>query len=237
MTLKISHRLQSIAEFLPKGSYFADIGTDHAYLPCHVCLKDPGARAIAGEVRQGPYERALQTVKAYGLTNRVDVRLGDGLRIFNEEIDPIRQLVIAGMGGSLMKEILNDGIDRINTVQRIILQPNIGEEIVREWLYQHNFAIVQELMIEDNDHLYEIIVANHNEQQPYAYSEEERQKQFMFGPKLIAESSSLFKQKWSDELDHLQRVVKQISEGPNSQISTERFLKRIRWIEEVLASE
>src|SRR5690625_2222499 len=149
MTLKISRRLQSIAEFLPKGSYFADIGTDHAYLPCYVCLKDPKARAIAGEVRQGPYERALHTVKTYRLSNRVDVRLGDGLRILNEKVDPIRQLVIAGMGGSLMKEILNDGIDLLDTVQRIILQPNIGEEIVRQWLYQHNFAIVQELIIED----------------------------------------------------------------------------------------
>lgn len=234
MRLKISHRLQSIAEFLPRGSYFADIGTDHAYLPCYVCLKDPEAQGIAGEVKQGPYERALDTVQTYGLSNQIDVRLGNGLQIL--DADPIKQLVIAGMGGSLMKEILNEGIDRINTVERIILQPNIGEEIVRKWLYHNNFAITYELIIEDNNHLYEIIVADYNEQQPYANSKKERQKQFMFGPKLIVESSALFKRKWSAELDHLKRIVKQINEGPGSEKSSEEFIKRIHWIEEVLAN-
>jgi len=237
MTLKLSHRLQSIADFLPKGSYFADIGTDHAYLPCYVCLRDSTARAIAGEVRTGPYERALQTVQMYDLSNQVDVRLGDGLHILKQSADPIRQLVIAGMGGSLIREILNDGIGYLTSVQRIILQPNVGAEIVRKWLYKHNYAITRELMIEENNHLYEIIVADYNERQPYNKLAIEREKQFMFGPKLLKESSPLFRQKWKKELSHLQRIVTQMSEGQQSPNNKKEFIKKINWIKEVLANE
>src|SRR5690625_3858580 len=101
--IKLSKRLQKIADIITKGSYFVDIGSDHAYLPCFVCLSDPTTKAIAGEVREGPYERALETVNYYQLGDQIQVRLGNGLNVIDENVN---EVVIAGMGGSLISKII-----------------------------------------------------------------------------------------------------------------------------------
>src|SRR5699024_10738733 len=103
--LKLSERLKRIAYHIPLGSRFADIGSDHAYLCSHVCLQDPNAFAIAGEVREGPYAAAQKTIQKYQLEHSIQVRLGDGLEIIHET-DHVDTVVIAGMGGKLMTEIL-----------------------------------------------------------------------------------------------------------------------------------
>src|SRR5699024_6975282 len=102
-----SNRLKTIASFLSTGTFFADIGTDHAYLPCYVCLNDKQARAIAGEVNEGPYQSACETVRSHHLTEQIEVRKGDGLHVLKQ--DPVDELVIAGMGGALITNILNNG--------------------------------------------------------------------------------------------------------------------------------
>lgn len=237
MKLNLSKRLQAIARFLPKNAFFADIGTDHAYLPCYICLNDPNALAIAGDISEGPYQRARETVHKFSLTDRIDVRLGDGLQIINEKTDCIEQLVIAGMGGSLMKDILTSGLNQLKTVKRIILQPNIGAKHVRQWLFKHRYAIVAETIVQENEHLYEIIVADLDAEQPYASVTTLKNKQFLFGPLLMDEKSSLFRKKWSAELAHLHQVVEQIKQAKQTNQSLNKFMKEIRWIEEVLGDE
>jgi len=237
VSIKLSKRLKTLTTFLSKGTYFADIGTDHAYLPCYVCLNDQDALAIAGEVSKGPYQRAKETVEKYHLTNKVDVRLGSGLQVLNGQTDHIQELVIAGMGGSLMTDILNDGLTKLASVHRLILQPNIGAKYVREWLYKHNYAIVAETIVEENNHLYEVIVAQPQLEQPYTLANEHRAKQMMFGPLLLKEKSNLFYKKWSNELKHLQRIYKQMKQANQSNPRLDIFLEQIRWIEEVLADE
>lgn len=234
MTLTLSKRLYKIATFLPKGAYFADIGTDHAYLPCYVCLNDITAHAIAGEVSIGPFKRAKETVAKYALTNKVDVRLGNGLQIINEKVDPIEQLVIAGMGGSLMKDILNNGLSKLSSVQRIILQPNVGAHFVREWLYEQNYAVAAETIVEENDHLYEIIVADYGLAQPYSCDKKLKAQQIMFGPLLMKDKSVLFRKKWLNELEHLQRVVNEMKHAQQSKARRDLFREHVHWIEEVL---
>lgn len=91
--IKLSKRLKMVASFISEGTFFADIGSDHAYLPCYICLKDEKARAIAGEVREGPYKRAEETVAAYQLSDKVEVRLGDGLQIINSD-EGVKELVV-----------------------------------------------------------------------------------------------------------------------------------------------
>lgn len=234
MSLNLSKRLQIIASFLPENAYFADIGTDHAYLPCYVCLKDSTAQAIASEVKKGPYNRALQTVNKYGLADKIDVRIGDGLQIIDETTDKIEQLIIAGMGGSLITNILNEGKTKLTSVQRLILQPNVAEHLVRDWLYTHNYAITQEVILEENDHLYEVIVADRSLKQPYATEKECREKQLLFGPLLIEEKSALFYKKWTKQLEHLQRLVLQMEQSEQAKRKKSEFKQQIRWIQEVL---
>lgn len=137
----LSKRLEKIAKYLVKPIEFADIGSDHAYLPCYVCLQDATAIAIAGEINQGPYLRAIETVTTNQLENRIHVRKGNGLEVVNE--GEVSQITIAGMGGKLIKNILEEGKSKLTGVKRLILQPNLDADIVRKWLYQHRYALLQ----------------------------------------------------------------------------------------------
>src|SRR5699024_7809398 len=128
--VKLSRRLQTVANYLPKGAFFADIGTDHAHLPCYVCMNDETARAIASEVAAGPFELTQNPLKRYQLADVIDVLTVDRLEVIKGE--NIAQLVISGMGGTLIRSILQVGKIKRHSVQRIIVQPNIEAQFVRK---------------------------------------------------------------------------------------------------------
>lgn len=233
VTLKLSQRLQKIASYISSGVYFADIGSDHGYLPCYVCLHDKEARAIAGEVNEGPMMRTEQSVQTYGLTDRVFVRLGDGLEVIQPN-ENVKEIVIAGMGGSLISEILENGKDKLIPVNRLILQPNNHAEIVRKLLSRLQYYLTDEIIFEENGHIYEILVADKHANDPYQ-KEMEREKQYLFGPLLIQEKSSIFIRKWEEERTKIKKVIAQMNLA-NHVDETKRMLydKKLRWIEEVL---
>lgn len=228
--ITLSDRLQQVSYFLPKGAIFADIGSDHAYLPCHVCMLDKNARAIAGEINKGPYNSAKKTVRACQLTNRVDVRLGDGLEIITA--DEIRQLVIAGMGGKLIRSILEAGKDKLKLVERIIAQPNVNARGVRKWLITNNYNIKDEAIVEENGHSYEIIVADMCENGPTsAWTERE----LLFGPILLKKRPDAFFKKWRYEQNKLSRIIEQMKRATvRNEVKIQFFEQDLQWIQEVL---
>ncbi len=231
---KLSQRLKTIASFLSEKTHFADIGSDHGYLPCYVCLKDHASRAIAGEVREGPYFRAVETVNSYQLEKRIEVRLGNGLEVINKQ-DEVNEITIAGMGGSLISTILSAGIEKLDHVQRLILQPNNHAYLVRQWLHENDFSLVDEVVLEENDHIYEIIVGDKNAHSIY---QENRslEKQLMFGPKLLNERPPAFLKKWKIERDNLQHVIHQMKLARNMDEKKRMlFETQLQWIEEVLS--
>lgn len=129
---KLSKRLETVASFVPTGAIVADIGSDHAYLPCYLVHKGIAARAVAGEVVKGPYESAVKQVRTEGLTDKITVRMADGLAAV-EEADEITAVTIAGMGGPLIVSILEKHPQALKSVTRLILQPNIHAKAIREW--------------------------------------------------------------------------------------------------------
>lgn len=233
MIIDISKRLTKIASFLPKGVFFADIGSDHAYLPCYVCLKDSTAKAIAGEINEGPYNRALETVKLKGLENVIDVRLGNGLQVLEDE--EVTHLVIAGMGGSLIEKILDTGENKIQRIKRIITQPNIQSKNIRYWLDKHFFTIIDEIMVEENNIIYEIIVADKADKMTHKTLTD---KEKFFGPKFLEQKPNLFYSKWKSELVHLEQISRQISQARIvDREKMENIETQLSWIREVLLLE
>lgn len=238
MTLPISKRLTVIANEINEGAFFADIGSDHAYLPCYVCLRDHKARAIAGEVAKGPYINALETVNHYQLNEQIDVRLGDGLQVINHN-ERVDEIVIAGMGGNLISSILLDGKVKLKQVNKLILQPNNKERIVRETLTDLNFILTKELILEENNLIYEILIAenktNTSKKDPYDYLLKE--KQLLFGPYLLREKSPLFIKKWKKERDNLLHTIEQMKRSKNESVQKkiDSFTTRIKWIEEAIS--
>lgn len=228
---QISLRLKTIASFIRPTDMLADIGSDHAYLPCYICLQHSGVQAIAGEVSEGPFERAQKTVEMYGLQNRIDVRLGSGLSILNEK-DKVNTIVIAGMGGGLIASILKEGKTIVPKVDRLILQPNTNGYIVRKTLMEFGFSITDETMVDENEHIYEIIIADRRAQQPTKLTEQ----QLVFGPYLLAEQSEVFKKKWQAEYDKLNYVIAQLKKSKTDQTEEiKAYEEKINWMEEILS--
>ncbi len=225
----LSQRLQLVASFVNAGSRIADIGADHAYLAASLIVNNVAEYAVAGEVARGPFENAVAEVKRQGLTGRVIPRLADGLAAINDS-DRVDTVIIAGMGGSLIRKILDQGQARLATIQRLILQPNIGAANLRRWLADHRFQINHEQLVEEDGHIYEVIVAD-----PVAMPVVYNERELIFGPLLLEQAGPVFRDKWLGELQRDERTIQQLQKAKQSPVEREaKFKHRIDLIKGVL---
>ena len=220
----ISKRLELVASFVPQGAILLDVGSDHAYLPIELVEIAQIKSAIAGEVVEGPYQSAVKNVEAHGLKEKIQVRLANGLAAF-EEADQVSVITIAGMGGRLIATILEEGLEKIANVERLILQPNNREDDLRIWLQDHGFLIVAESILEEAGKFYEILVVEAGQMKLSA-------SDVRFGPFLSKEVSPVFVQKWQKEAVKLEFALEQI---PEKNLEERQILSdKIQAIKEVL---
>ena len=220
----ISKRLELVAFFVPQGSILLDVGSDHAYLPIELVERGQIEAAIAGEVVEGPYQSAVKNVESHGLKEKIQVRLANGLAAFEEE-DQVSVITIAGMGGRLIATILEEGLDKLSNIQRLILQPNNREDDLRIWLQDHSFQIVAESILEEAGKFYEILVVEAGQMKLSA-------SDVRFGPFLSKEVSPIFVQKWQKEAAKLEFALSQI---PEKNLEERQVLvDKIQAIKEVL---
>ena len=220
----ISKRLELVASFVPQGAVLLDVGSDHAYLPIDLVERGQIEGAIAGEVVEGPYQSAVKNVEAHGLKEKIQVRLANGLAAFEEE-DQVSVITIAGMGGRLIARILEEGLDKLANVERLILQPNNREDDLRIWLQEHDFQIVAESILEEAGKFYEILVAEAGQMKLSA-------SDVRFGPFLSKEISPVFVQKWQKEVAKLEVALDQIPEKNREERQV--LAHKIQAIKEVL---
>lgn len=226
---KLSKRLEMVASFVPTGAIVADIGSDHAYLPCYLVHNGIIQCAIAGEVVKGPYESAVKQVSAEGLKEQITVRLADGLDAISED-DHVDTITIAGMGGPLIVSILEKGNNALKSVTRLILQPNIHAKAIREWALKNNWATLDEEIVEEDGKIYEILVLQRGNM---TLTEAE----ILLGQHLIAKKSEVFIQKWTREIENWKRVLKSIEGAEQTSDIIEKrkeLLQLISLVEEVL---
>lgn len=196
---KLSTRLGAVASFVQQDAILADIGSDHAYLPCHLVMAGRITKAIAGEVVRGPFESAVKNVRRKGLADEITVRLANGLEAIHES-DGVDTISIAGMGGPLIASILNNGNEKLENVKRIITQPNIHASSIREWAVQNGWMITDEQILKEDNKIYEIIVLEKGQAD---YTDLE----MMVGPFLLQQKSEVFIEKWKRESDEWKRVL------------------------------
>jgi tRNA (adenine22-N1)-methyltransferase len=229
----LSNRLKQVVSYIPKGSKIADIGSDHAYLPCYAYLQGIASYAIAGEVNEGPYNSAQEQVNKLNLQNVISVRKGNGLEVINNgEVDAI---TIAGMGGPLITNILDEGKHKLHSVKRLILQPNVAAIFIRKWLEENKWQLIDEDIIEEDGKIYEILTAEQGvDEQLY---KENSEAKLLLGPFLMKEKKEAFIKKWSQELKKYENVAKQIrnaQDGSEIEAKHEDVTKKINMIKEVL---
>ena len=143
--MMLSERLQAVCALCPHGECLVDIGTDHGYVPVTLVEEGVVNRAVAMDVRKGPLSRAAASVREAGLTDRISLRLSDGLDGLQAgEADVV---LIAGMGGPLTVRILAAGEEKLSDVKALVLQPQSEIGDVRRYLSMHGWRILRENMV------------------------------------------------------------------------------------------
>ncbi|MBR3094074.1 MAG: SAM-dependent methyltransferase [Clostridia bacterium] len=159
MSIQLDPRLSLVASFVRPGRVLADIGTDHAYLPVFLVQTGRCPRAVASDLRKGPLQNAQQTVREHGLEERIQTVLSDGL----DALAPFcaDDVVLAGMGGILIAELLARASWLRDPAVRVIAQPMSHAEDVRLWLFQNGFTITDEACAVDGRHCYVAMAAQY----------------------------------------------------------------------------
>ncbi|MGG4490007.1 tRNA (adenine(22)-N(1))-methyltransferase [Metabacillus idriensis] len=231
--VNLSNRLKTVADYIPKNAVLADIGSDHAYLPCYAILNGLAASAVAGEVVLGPFQSAKKQVQKSGLGDVISVRLGSGLDV----IDPneVTCITIAGMGGALIEKILEAGKEKLAGAERLILQPNIHAHHVRKWLLNNGWKLINEEILEEDGKIYEILVAEKGEANaPYQHTG--LQIGLLVGPFLMGEKTEPFLKKWTQEIEHNKRILTSLESAapsPGNEAKKKELNELIEMLEEV----
>ena len=159
MSNQLDVRLRLVASFVRPGSVVADIGTDHAYLPVQLVSAGVCPGADACDLREGPLQNATQTVRAAGLSDKIQTVLSDGL----DALPPgcADDVIFAGMGGILIAELLSRAAWLKTPDVRVIAQPMSHAEDVRLWLFQNGFTIDDEAAVFDRHHGYVVLAAHY----------------------------------------------------------------------------
>ena len=226
----LSARLERVAANVPLGARLADIGSDHGYLPVALLRRGAISAAVAGEVATTPFHAAQRTVRDNGLEQLVTVRLANGLAAIEAQ-DRISAISICGMGGETIRDILDSGKAHLSGHERLILQPNGGEQPLRQWLMDNGYAIVTEELLHENRFYYEIIVAERSE--PVLYSAE----QLYFGPLQIQARSPQFLAKWQRMLRQKQKTLASLEQARQAvpEATLQEIAQQARWITALLA--
>jgi tRNA (adenine22-N1)-methyltransferase len=193
----ISERLKTLSSLVPPARSLADVGCDHGYLLIEVFQKYGLDYAIAIDNKEKPLKRAHDNLSKYPFIPNIRFSLSDGLQDLKEEVEAV---VIAGMGGMLIIDILRNGLNR-HLQAKYILQANRNHYELRKFLYEYSMEIVSEKIIFEDGQYYEIIVAKRTTER-LNYREED----FIFGPILRKERPKVFIQKLKADLKKLEGI-------------------------------
>ena len=154
----LDNRLTACAELVGGEGIVCDVGTDHAYLAAELINSGKCSKVIASDINEGPLDSARKTVEKYGITDKVELVLSDGLK--NVSLDGVSDIVIAGMGGETIAAIIGSIESMPYSVARFILQPMTKAELLRKELYKLGFTIAEERTVEEGGKLYVVMLVD-----------------------------------------------------------------------------
>ena len=214
---------------VPQGSVLADIGTDHAYLPVWLIERGQIERAIAGDIAAGPCQAARATVAQHGLERSVDVRMGSGLAVL--KAGEASCITIAGMGASTMISILEADMDVAESADFLVLQPMAGAASLRLWLTRHGWQLVDEELVDDAPHFYEIMSVRRGISPAYSAAE------CAIGPVLLKKQHPLLAQQFARQLATCEQLLTSMGKSERARTSEKyQEVKALKTALEVLQS-
>ncbi len=226
--MEIKGRLKLIADKIPNCRVLCDVGTDHAYIPVYLVKNRRCGRAVACDIGIGPLNAAKQNIKLFGLETFIDARLGYGLEpLLPGEADAI---VIAGMGGTLINNILEKGFEAVKRASWLVLQPMNAAELVRKWLYSRGFEIYDEELASEGSKLYGVICSRWtgNRREP-------DEIYYYIGEKLISRRDPLLEKYIERKRSQLKNALKELqAAGERGAEIRQKFDERIRGFDKIL---
>ena len=223
--VQISRRLQAVAALVTEHGTLADVGCDHGYIPIYLIQNQRIQAAIAMDVNPGPLERAKEHIFQFGLSDYISFRLSDGVQALKTgEADTV---VIAGMGGGLVMKILEEGAEILASVKELILQPQSEIQRVREYLFTHDYQVVQEDMVEEDGKYYPMMRVVHG-RKAMDRTYEEHLVQYRYGELLLAQKHPVLLQFLQKEQKQYEMIRGRLQQQP----STETIQKRVEELEE-----
>jgi tRNA (adenine22-N1)-methyltransferase len=153
--MDLSLRLKKIASMVDRCERIVDVGTDHAYVPIFLIKNGVCSKAIASDINKGPVEKAKKNIKRESLEDRIECRLGGGLTTIKE--GEVNAAVIAGMGGNLIRDILEESLCVFRSLDYVVLQPVQNVDVLRKYIFEKGYELVDEELCKDEDKYYEIM--------------------------------------------------------------------------------
>lgn len=197
--MKLSPRLQAVADLVIPGRPAADVGCDHAQLAAWWVNHDRVPRAIASDVVPGPLQRAHRQLAEAGVTS-VEIRRGSGLTTLRP--GEVATIALAGMGGGLMVELLRASPAVLEATARVILQPNTAWQDVRRFLADRSIPLQTETLIEDGGQVYLTLSFDPRARGP-AWNEAD----IMLGPRLRRARPPAFERWFARRCEHVDDLL------------------------------
>lgn len=212
-------RLDLIASLTSGSNIILDVGTDHAYTVIKA-IKDYNVNfAIASDVNEGPLKTAKENIGKMGLTDKIKLVLSDGLKDINDNFDT---LIISGLGGIKIIEILNNDLPKIKG-KHLILSPHSDFYKLRLFLVNIGFKISNEYALYDKNKYYEIIIFDEGKA---SYSDFE----LKYGPILLKNKNEAYLKKKEAEI----KILKNALAKMKNENDKNEAIEKIKEIEGIL---
>ncbi len=195
----MNNRLEKISCYIENGLGFADIGTDHGYLPAVMALRGYTGNIYASDLREGPLNAARSNAEHFKVSDRIEFLLGDGLELCPK--DKLDTVVIAGMGGDNICGILDRAPWCMDEKYKLILQPMKKTEILRYWLINNGFEIENEDLVRDSGVVYQMLTARFGKSQTLSTAE------LFTGSLALIQDNPLFEEMLNIQLGRFRKLV------------------------------
>ena len=202
---RIPKRMLAIANLVDNSKVLADVGCDHAYISINLLENSKAERIIASDLREGPLNIAKDNIKLEGFEERIETRLCAGLCGY--EAGEVDTILISGMGGMLVKEILSESIDVVRRADTLILEPQSDLRVVRAYLKDIGFEIIDEDMLNEGGKYYQIIKAVKSKERMEVCDDIGAMAENEFGPILIKKKHPVLLEFLKKRKNHFERLL------------------------------
>lgn len=224
--MDLSKRLNWILEYVDKCDAVMDVGTDHGYIPIYLVKNKMVEKVIASDINKDPLQKAKINASLDGVIDKIDLRLGGGLSPLKK--NEVQGVIIAGMGGNLIRDILEKDINKVKKLDYLILQPAQNPEVLREYLYNSNYEILNEDLCFDEGQFYELFkvkykVGENTKLDPIFYE---------ISPIMLRNNNKLIKEYINSKIEKYNKILSFIKEETESaKLRKEELHNKIKMLE------